>query len=170
MYYKTVRTLQCAVVDTLTGKICQMFSGYHHKLLLSSNKKNIPKATSRIKPNKTYKKMAQTKTSGMLFCPMDGSLLLIEEDEDHSLRFLCRNCPYVLPVEKQLSRRRKLAAKARDDILGGDQAWEAAAQTDAVCPHCDHRRAYYMQLQTRSADEPMTVFYRCVQCKKRWKE
>jgi DNA-directed RNA polymerase III subunit RPC11 len=105
-----------------------------------------------------------------LFCPMDGSLLLIEEDDTACLRFLCRNCPYILPVEKQLSRRKKLTAKARDDILGGDEAWDAAAQTDAVCPHCDHRRAYYMQLQTRSADEPMTVFYRCVQCKKRWKE
>lgn len=111
-----------------------------------------------------------SKKSGMLFCPMDGSLLMVEEDDGGSLRFVCRNCPYILPVVKQLSRIRKLQAKADTDVLGGDAAWDAAAQTDAVCPHCDHRRAYYMQLQTRSADEPMTVFYRCVECKKRWKE
>ena len=53
---------------------------------------------------------------------------------------------------------------------GGEAAWANVDQTDAVCPNCPHRRAYYMQFQTRSADEPMTVFYRCVQCKKRWKE
>ena len=41
-----------------------------------------------------------------------------------------------------------------------------------TCPKCDHPRAYYMQLQTRSADEPMTVFFKCcnTQCNHRWKE
>ncbi|UMM37666.1 hypothetical protein L5515_009358 [Caenorhabditis briggsae] len=28
------------------------------------------------------------------------------------------------------------------------------------CPLCSHERAYFMQLQTRSADEPITIFYR----------
>lgn len=30
----------------------------------------------------------------------------------------------------------------------------------ALCPACGHRRAYFMQLQIRSADEPMTTFYK----------
>lgn len=42
----------------------------------------------------------------------------------------------------------------------------------AKCPKCNGERAYFMQLQTRSADEPMTTFYRCQNnaCAHRWKE
>lgn len=50
--------------------------------------------------------------------------------------------------------------KEVDDILGGAAAWENADCTDATCPKCDNRRAYYYQVQTRSADEPMSTFYR----------
>ena len=40
------------------------------------------------------------------------------------------------------------------------------------CPKCEHPRAYFMQLQTRSADEPMTTFYKCcnAQCGHRWRD
>ncbi|CAO1631799.1 unnamed protein product [Parajaminaea phylloscopi] len=42
----------------------------------------------------------------------------------------------------------------------------------ATCPKCDHDRAYYFQLQVRSADEPMTTFYRCTKpsCTHQWRE
>ena len=40
----------------------------------------------------------------------------------------------------------------------------------ARCPKCAHDRAYFRQLQTRSADEPMTTFYKCVSCGKEWKD
>jgi Transcription factor S-II (TFIIS) len=39
-----------------------------------------------------------------------------------------------------------------------------------ACPKCDHQKAYFVQLQTRSADEPMTIFYCCVSCSFKWKE
>jgi len=38
------------------------------------------------------------------------------------------------------------------------------------CPKCEHMKAYFMQIQTRSADEPMTTFYKCCSCGHRWKE
>lgn len=40
------------------------------------------------------------------------------------------------------------------------------------CPKCEHPRAYFMQIQTRSADEPMTTFYKCcsLQCGHRWRD
>ena len=40
----------------------------------------------------------------------------------------------------------------------------------ANCPKCTNRRAYYQQLQIRSADEPMTTFYKCTECGFRWRE
>ena len=34
------------------------------------------------------------------------------------------------------------------------------------CRVCDNVEHFYYQLQTRSADEPMTTFYICKQCDK----
>ena len=44
------------------------------------------------------------------------------------------------------------------------------AETDMFrCGKCGLRRTTYYQLQTRSADEPMTTFVTCVACNNRWK-
>jgi len=37
------------------------------------------------------------------------------------------------------------------------------------CGRCKSRRVVWYQMQTRSADEPMTVFATCSECGKRWK-
>ena len=104
----------------------------------------------------------------MLFCPTCGNLLLV--DTGASSQFFCQTCPYVYTITTKLSRKIKLNRKQVDDVLGGDEAWDNVDQSDALCPHCAHGKAYYMQVQTRSADEPMTIFYKCVECKGRWKE
>jgi DNA-directed RNA polymerase III subunit RPC11 len=62
------------------------------------------------------------------------------------------------------------ARKAVDDVLGGEEAWQNVDQTEAVCAKCNHTRAYFTQHQLRSADEPMTIFYKCVKCGNRWRE
>ncbi len=38
-----------------------------------------------------------------------------------------------------------------------------------TCGKCKSRKTKYYQLQTRSADEPMTTFVTCVKCGNRWK-
>lgn len=68
----------------------------------------------------------------------------------------------------QITKKLPLTRKKVDDILGGDKAWENVDQTDATCPHCNNKRAYFMQIQIRSADEPMTTFYKCTACRKNW--
>ena len=37
------------------------------------------------------------------------------------------------------------------------------------CIRCKSKYVDYTERQTRSADEPMTVFLRCLNCEKRWK-
>lgn len=68
--------------------------------------------------------------------------------------------------------RKNLERKQVDDVLGGDQAWENVDQTTAQCPvdTCGGTKAYFFQLQIRSADEPMTTFYKCCQCGHQWRE
>lgn len=60
--------------------------------------------------------------------------------------------------------------KALDDVMGGSAAWENVDSTETLCGECGHTQAYFMQIQTRSADEPMTTFYRCTKCHTQWKE
>ncbi len=38
------------------------------------------------------------------------------------------------------------------------------------CSKCGKRQCTYYEMQTRSADEPMTIFVRCLNCGKRWSQ
>lgn len=40
----------------------------------------------------------------------------------------------------------------------------------AVCSKCKSDKTSYVLMQTRSADEPMTAFFACHNCGKRWKQ
>ena len=44
-----------------------------------------------------------------------------------------------------------------------------AATDEFTCFKCKKSRCTYYQLQTRSADEPMTTFVTCINCGNRWK-
>ncbi|KAK9766212.1 transcription elongation factor TFIIS [Basidiobolus ranarum] len=49
-------------------------------------------------------------------------------------------------------------------------AGPTAAETDAFkCGKCGGRKCTYFQMQTRSADEPMTTFVTCTICENKWK-
>lgn len=105
------------------------------------------------------------------FCPTCANLLIVEESSE-GMRFSCVTCPYVFPIKKRVSYKIYPKLKALDDVLGGADAWKNVDSTDEPCPKCAHPRAYFMQVQTRSADEPMTLFYKCCSpaCGHRWKE
>ena len=60
-------------------------------------------------------------------------------------------------AEKQFQREQRL--------LEGNKA---NATDQFYCGRCHKRQCTYYELQTRSADEPMTIFVQCVNCGKRW--
>ena len=45
----------------------------------------------------------------------------------------------------------------------------SAATDDFTCWKCKGNKCRYYQMQTRSADEPMTTFVTCLSCANRWK-
>jgi hypothetical protein len=58
------------------------------------------------------------------------------------------------------------------EVLRTKSAYEptATAMTDRyTCGKCKKNRCSYYELQTRSADEPMTMFITCLHCGHRWK-
>ncbi|KAG2188105.1 hypothetical protein INT44_000856 [Umbelopsis vinacea] len=112
----------------------------------------------------------------MLFCPSCGNILLI--DQDGGQAFNCQTCPYTFHIRDvqsfhiQHTARKSLKRKEVDDVLGGAAAWENVDSTEVECPKCGNGRAYFMQIQIRSADEPMSIFYKCTndKCQNQWRE
>ena len=66
--------------------------------------------------------------------------------------------------------------KRADDVINrynlqkSQAARDTAAETDMFqCGRCKQRKCKYFQMQTRSADEPMTTYVTCMNCGNRWK-
>jgi transcription elongation factor S-II len=52
-------------------------------------------------------------------------------------------------------------------ILEGNKS---RATDQFKCRRCHKRECTYYELQTRSADEPMTIFITCLNCGKEWRQ
>ncbi|KAF2264917.1 hypothetical protein CC78DRAFT_553236 [Lojkania enalia] len=117
----------------------------------------------------------------LLFCPTCSNMLRVSKlpPGDSSTEqyagqncFECLTCPYQFVINKRYYERKYMKKKEVEDILGGKGSWDNVDQADAMCPNdkCRNDRAYFYQLQIRSADEPMTTFYKCTKCSKEWRE
>jgi transcription elongation factor S-II len=61
-----------------------------------------------------------------------------------------------------------LEQKMKRDVAKYDKKIEAS--TDMfTCKKCHSKKCTYYELQTRSADEPATIFVTCLDCGKHWK-
>lgn len=77
-------------------------------------------------------------------------------------RLECRTCPYEYAITEPLFSRRNFQRKEREDVFGGPGAWDNAQKGKVQCPaeNCDGAEAAFFQVQIRSADEPMTSFFK----------
>lgn len=100
------------------------------------------------------------------------SITLLFSIDIENLNLSCPTCTYSLPIPHRIVQHHTfpISNRKQDDILGGADAWKNVDQTETTCPSCRFEKAYFMQVQTRSADEPMTTFFKCVKCGHRWKE
>lgn len=55
------------------------------------------------------------------------------------------------------------------NVLDADEGTQALPTINKECPKCGHGQAVWWMLQTRSADEATTQFYRCVKCNHTWR-
>lgn len=88
-------------------------------------------------------------------------------------RLECRTCPYEHPIERTIFSRRNFTRTEKDDVFGGAETWDNAQKATVQCQNpvsCNGQTAAFFQVQIRSADEPMTSFFKCMTCHYRWRE
>ena len=88
-----------------------------------------------------------------MFCSKCGSLLMPKDG-----KMVC-NCGH-----SEKDGKLKDAKKKKSDVFVVEKKIETLPVTDYDCGSCKNTKAYFWLLQTRSADEPETRFYKCTKC------
>jgi DNA-directed RNA polymerase III subunit RPC11 len=101
-------------------------------------------------------------------CPSCSNVLTVSTtaaspaDFTPTNRLECQTCPYQFILQRQYYERKAFTRKEREDVFGGPGAWDNADKAQIQCPKegCGGEEAAFFQVQIRSADEPMTSFYK----------
>jgi transcription elongation factor S-II len=80
---------------------------------------------------------------------------------------LVRLGPTDMISRRDSERMKRLKRQALEDVQVPQVPMDETDQFQ--CTRCKQRRCVYFQKQTRCADEPMTTFVQCRECKKTWR-
>ncbi len=103
----------------------------------------------------------------MEFCPNCD----VQLKNDNGL-LSCPKCKY---VKEKIDKTTKKSEEIDDGILvmeesDLDQAKALESTIKIDCEKCHNQEGVWWSLQTRSADEPETRFYRCTKCNHTWRD
>ncbi|MDH3500943.1 MAG: transcription factor S [Nitrosopumilus sp.] len=101
----------------------------------------------------------------MKFCP-NCEVKLKKSDS----KLQCPKCNY---IEGQENKHAKKVVKGETqsnfNVLAENEGEESLPTIKIECEKCGNDEAVWWMLQTRSADEPTTQFYRCNKCRYTWR-
>jgi len=110
------------------------------------------------------------------FCPQCGGIMYPRR-RGEEIVFYCPKCKLTVGSEGgdvsiyRMKVEIKHSPKEMMRVLGEEASSGAELIVGSVeCPKCGHKEVYFWMIQTRSADEPMTRFYRCKRCGYTWRE
>lgn len=99
----------------------------------------------------------------MKLCPKCGNILVPSGDS-----VKCRSCGYAPKSKEKIELKEKI--NLPKEKKGHIQKIETYPKTDADCPKCESKEAYWWLMGTRAADEPETTFYKCTKCGHVWRD
>ena len=108
------------------------------------------------------------------FCP-ECSNLLRKKVLDGNKALFCR-CGFQKELKlstEEINKNVRLKKKALDKnliVVTPEDKISVHPIVTKYCPKCNNKKAEAWQEQTRSADEPSTSFFRCLECKHTWRE
>lgn len=109
----------------------------------------------------------------MKFCPRCGTRLRLKQiknGENVVLSLQCDRCGFTSPVEEPITKSEAGPPEDQIKVVGEEVDVKPLPTTEAECPKCGNRDAFWWMLQTRGGDEPTTQFYRCTKCSHTWRE
>lgn len=102
----------------------------------------------------------------MLFCPKCGSIMKPKQVKGKNA--LTCSCGYICESETV-----KISIQPKEkprEIVVVEKEYVPHDLVDAECKNCKHKKAYFWIMQTRSADEAPTRFFKCEKCAHTWRE
>ncbi len=81
----------------------------------------------------------------------------------------CPKCGYTESNSKDTKKGKKEEIKSELNVLAENEGKETLSTIKIDCEKCGNNEAVWWMLQTRSADEPTTQFYRCIKCSHTWR-
>ncbi len=110
----------------------------------------------------------------MDFCPECGKILLSEKNNDEVV-LKCGKCGYKrkMKEDEDLSFTEEIKHDVRDmtAIIDQKEMDKTRPTKEMYCPKCKKKTEIsFWQLQTRSADESPTRFFKCTECTHTWRE
>lgn len=106
----------------------------------------------------------------MKFCERCGNLMLVEKKRKNTF-LVCRKCGKTVKLkgEKVTIAEAIKEPKREVVVMGRDEGLAELPSTKIMCPKCENMEAFWWMQQTRAADEPPTLFYRCKKCSYSWR-
>jgi len=102
----------------------------------------------------------------MKFCPKCDVRL---KKSNSKSELSCPKCGYSESNAKRTKKDNEEETKSEFNVLDKNEAKETLSSIKIDCEKCGNNEAVWWMLQTRSADEPTTQFYRCTKCNHTWR-
>ena len=148
--------------------ICSLEKGIFETTYEYAQKNYIPRSWKSAQFNEVYRQIVCSVLSNIHpESPVKNTRLLARVLEgEFSLSSLSSMSVYDMFPENWFALKGKLLQREQK-ILEGNKS---RATDQFKCRRCQKRECTYYELQTRSADEPMTIFITCLNCGKEWRQ
>lgn len=102
-----------------------------------------------------------------MFCPKCGNLMIADKNKNF---LACRRCGRRVRTKEKVEICEAITEKKKEVVvMGKEEGIAELPKTKIMCPNCENTEAYWWMQQTRAADEPPTIFYRCTKCCYSWR-
>jgi transcription elongation factor S-II len=163
-----VRSMLTARLGWPDQKVRELESAIYNAVHAQSVKDSTPRNWESRRFTKRYIQKAMAVRFNLQH-PKNPALMKRVQDGEVSFQWVCQASPEDLfpelwqPVYEAVAR--KQLRKESSHIKNVETIPDSPFQ----CRKCQRRKVTYYQMQTRSADEPMTTFFQCHVCLNRWK-